>query len=63
MADITLKQAMESACQAEVVCRILEHYPSPMDAYEIEVIASLLSKLTGNVAAWLVEELALKENK
>lgn len=63
MADITLKQAMESACQAEVVCRILEHYPNKMDAYEVELIASLLGKLTGNVAAWLVEELALKENK
>jgi hypothetical protein len=63
MADITLEQATERARQAEVICRILEHYPNPMGAHEIEVIASLLSKLTGNVAAWLVEELALKENK
>ncbi|CAI2472195.1 hypothetical protein [Serratia proteamaculans] len=63
MADITLEQATERARQAEVICRILEHYPNQIDAYEVEAIASLLSKLTGNVAAWLVEELALKENK
>ncbi|VEI21850.1 Uncharacterised protein [Serratia plymuthica] len=63
MADITLEQATERARQAEVICRILEHYPNPMDAYEIEAITSLLSKLTGNVAAWLVEESALKESK
>ncbi|CAI1855161.1 hypothetical protein [Serratia plymuthica] len=63
MADITLEQATERARQAEVICRILEHYPNSMDAYEIGAIASLLSKLTGNVAAWLVEESALKESK
>ncbi|WP_274851813.1 hypothetical protein [Serratia marcescens] len=63
MADITLEQATERARQAEVICRILEHYPNSMDAYEIEAIASLLGKLTGNVAAWLAEDLALKENE
>ncbi|MBJ2096044.1 hypothetical protein [Serratia ureilytica] len=63
MADMTLEQATERARQAEVICQILKHYPDSMDTYEIEAIASLLSKLTGNVAAWLVEELALKENK
>ncbi|PAC69394.1 hypothetical protein CGS27_16570, partial [Enterobacter cloacae] len=31
-----------------------------MDCTEIEAIASLLSKLTGDVCAWFIEEQAIK---
>ncbi|WP_148873152.1 hypothetical protein [Serratia marcescens] len=61
MADISLEQASERAHQAEIICRMLESYPDEMDATEIIAIATLLKKLTGDVAAWLIEELSIRE--
>ncbi|MCA6219299.1 hypothetical protein KZ793_01775 [Photorhabdus sp. UCH-936] len=58
--EITLPEVAEKACQAEIICRMLESYPHEMTEPELEAIYSLLSKLTGNVAYWLVEELARK---
>jgi len=58
--EITLEQATERAHQAEVICRMMELYPNKMDDSEIQAIASLLARLTGDVCAWLIEEQALK---
>lgn len=61
--EITLAQAKEKAHQAEIICRMMEVYPNKMDCTEIESVASLLSKLTGDVCAWLIEEQAIKAKK
>ncbi|MFU2318006.1 hypothetical protein [Rahnella sp. PCH160] len=56
--DITLEQAAERASQAEVILMILECYPHKLEDSELLAIVSLLKRLTGNVAAWLIEEQA-----
>ncbi|EKM4698267.1 hypothetical protein PUX92_001668 [Enterobacter roggenkampii] len=61
--EISLEQAKEKAHQAEIICRMMEVYPNKMDCSEIETVASLLSKLTGDVFAWLIEEQAIKDKK
>lgn len=49
--EISIEQAKEKAHQAEIICRMMEVYPNKMDCSEIEAVASLLSKLTGDVCA------------
>ncbi|QWA12775.1 hypothetical protein GTU79_08815 [Sodalis ligni] len=61
--ELTLDEAAERATQAEIVCRLLEHYPCAMESSDISAIATLLRRLTGNVAAWLIEEQAHREGK
>ena len=56
--DITLEQAAERASQAEVILMMLECYPHQLEDSELLAIVSLLKRLTGNVAAWLIEEQA-----
>jgi len=56
--DITLEQAAERASQAEVILMMLESYPHQLEDSELLAIVSLLKRLTGNVAAWLIEEQA-----
>lgn len=60
--EFSLEQAKEKAHQAEIICLMMEAYPNKMDDSEIEAIASLLSKLTGDVCAWLIEEQAIRSN-
>lgn len=60
--EFSLKQAKEKAHQAEIICLMMEAYPNKMDDSEIEAIASLLSKLTGDVCSWLIEEQAIRSN-
>ncbi len=61
--EISLEQAAEKAHQAEIICRMMEVCPNKMDCTEIEALSSLLSTLTGDVCAWLIEEQAIKNNK
>lgn len=61
--EITMKQVTERAHQAEIICRLIEVYPNTLIDSEIIAIASLLSRLTGDVCAWLIEEQALREAK
>ncbi|KAB8310785.1 hypothetical protein EH227_02640 [Rouxiella chamberiensis] len=56
--DITLEQAAERASQAEVILMMLECYPHQLEDSELLAIVTLLKRLTGNVAAWLIEEQA-----
>lgn len=63
MADITLEEATERAHQAEIICRMMESYPHRLVDTEIIAISTLLRRLTGDVTAWLIEELATKEKR
>ncbi|WP_417639683.1 hypothetical protein [Klebsiella aerogenes] len=59
----SLESVMEKAHQAEIISKMLEVYPNKITDGEITAIASLLTNLTGDVAAWLIEELSLREGK
>lgn len=61
--EITLEQAAERAHQAEIVSRMMEDYPHQLIDCEISAIAALLARLTGDVAAWLIEEQAQREQE
>ena len=59
--DHTLEQVAEMAHQAEIVCKMWEDYPHRMAESEVSAMATLVRRLSGNVAAWLGDELAEKE--
>lgn len=59
--DITLEQAAERAHQAEIICRLVEDFPHRLVDSEVSALATLLKRLNGDVAAWLIEELAERE--
>ena len=61
--EITLEQAAKMAHQAGIVCTMLESHPDRMADCELSAIASLLKKLTGNFASWLIKEQAKREGK
>lgn len=61
--EISLERVQEKAHQAEIICRMMESYPDRMADSEITAIASLLRRLTGDVAAWLIEEQAARESQ
>lgn len=61
--EITLAQAAERAHQAEVICRLIEQYPERLVDTEVSAMATLLKRLTGDVAAWLIEEQAEQEGE
>ncbi|AKJ41528.1 hypothetical protein [Pragia fontium] len=63
MKNMTLTQAAEKARQAEIICLLIESYPHRFVDSEITAISSLLAKLTGNVAAFLIEAQAEQENR
>lgn len=59
----SLESVMEKAHQAEIISKMLEVYPNKITDSEITALASLLTNLTGDVAAWLIEDLSLREGK
>ncbi|MES3566728.1 hypothetical protein QDQ61_13125 [Citrobacter freundii] len=59
--EITLEQAAERAHQTEIICRLIEDYPHRMADSEVSAIATLLKRLSGDVTAWLIEEMADRE--
>ncbi len=61
--EITLEQAAERAHQTEIICRLIEAHPHRLVDSEISAIATLLRRLSGDVTAWLIEELAEREGK
>lgn len=61
--EITLEQAVERAHQAEIICRLVEDSPHHLVDSEVSAIATLLKRLSGDVAAWLISELAEREGK
>lgn len=63
MREITLEQAAERARQAEIICRMVEDFPHQLADSEVSAIATLLKRLSGDVASWLIEELAERERQ
>lgn len=61
--EISFEKAQEKARQAEIIFRMIESYPDHMSESEITDPASLLRCLTGDVAAWLIEEQAARESQ
>lgn len=59
----SLESVMDKAHQAEIISKMLEVYPNKIADSEITTLASLLTNLTGDVAAWLIEELSLRAGK
>ncbi|HBT4315768.1 TPA: hypothetical protein MBS28_004028 [Klebsiella aerogenes] len=59
----SLESVIEKAHQAKIISKMLEVYPNKITDSEITAIASLLTNLTGDVAAWLIEDLSLREGK
>ncbi|HAW4102368.1 TPA: hypothetical protein JLV12_001555 [Escherichia coli] len=56
MKEITLHEAAERAHQTEIICRLLEVYPDKLNDGDISALASLLARLSGSVALWLIDE-------
>ncbi|EFE51441.1 hypothetical protein AB7188_14755 [Providencia rettgeri] len=55
MADITIHQAAEKAHQLELITLMLPNYPRNFTPSDIGAISSLMAKLSGDVAAFLIE--------
>ncbi|EIG4300361.1 hypothetical protein FNG18_000657 [Escherichia coli] len=56
MQEFTLNEIAERAQQVEIICRLLEVYPDKLTDADISAISSLLAKLSGSVALWLIDE-------
>lgn len=54
--EISLEQAKEKACQAEMILRMLESHPDQMGEVELSSVITLTRRLSGEVHAWLIEE-------
>lgn len=61
--EISLEQAKEKACQAEMILMMLESYPHQMGDAELSSVITLTRRLSGEVHAWLIEEQANQENR
>ncbi|MBT1896911.1 hypothetical protein K1J48_02025 [Enterobacter hormaechei] len=61
--ELTLEQAAERARQTEIIARLVEDFPHRLADSEVSAIATLLKRLSGDVTAWLIEELAEREGK
>ncbi|MCY0801753.1 hypothetical protein N0398_12015 [Providencia rettgeri] len=55
MADITIHQAAEKAHQLELITLMPPNYPRNFTPSDIGAISSLMAKLSGDVAAFLIE--------
>lgn len=56
------KDAAGKVFQAELVCALVEHSPLELQDSEISAIASLLKRLTGEVAVFMNDEVFRQEN-
>lgn len=61
--EISLEQAAERAHQAEIICGLIEVSPRNLADSEVTAIATLIKRLSGDVASWLIEEMAEREGK
>ncbi|MEX0447825.1 hypothetical protein [Xenorhabdus sp. SGI246] len=55
---ITLHQATEKAQQLEFINQLIESCLHRIEDSEIAVISSLMAKLSGDIAVFLIEEIA-----
>lgn len=56
------RNAADKACQAEVVCNLVESYPSKLEPSDINIICRLLKKLTGDLYVYMGEEIYKQEH-
>lgn len=57
------KDAAEKVFQAELVCALVEDCPNELQDSEVAAIASLLKKLTGEVAVFMNDEISKQEQE
>lgn len=60
-ADITIHQAAEKAHQVELINLLIELHPNQLQDSEISALSSLMAKLSGDVAAFLIEKAAQED--
>ncbi|CDH24579.1 hypothetical protein [Xenorhabdus bovienii] len=58
---ITIHQAAEKAQQLEFINQLIESYPHQIQGSEISVMSSLMAKLSGDIAVFLIEVIAGEE--
>ncbi|HEQ1858619.1 TPA: hypothetical protein VEO38_002162 [Providencia alcalifaciens] len=61
--DITIHQAAEKAQQLELISLMLPNYPRNLTPSDIGAISSLMAKLSGDLAAYLIEASAQEANQ
>ncbi|PHM23360.1 hypothetical protein [Xenorhabdus ehlersii] len=59
---ITIHQASEKAQQLEFINQLIESYPHRIESRELSLISSLMAKLSGDVAVFLIEAIAGEED-
>ncbi|HGG5994868.1 TPA: hypothetical protein ACJG4C_003898 [Salmonella enterica subsp. diarizonae serovar 61:r:z53] len=55
------RNAADKAYQAEIICDLVESYPSKLESSDINVICRLLKKLTGDLYVYMGEEIYKQE--
>ncbi|EEP9438283.1 TPA: hypothetical protein ACGT6A_002282 [Salmonella enterica] len=55
------RSAADKAYQAEIICVLVESYPSKLEPSDINVICRLLKKLAGDVYVYMGEEIYKQE--
>lgn len=55
------RSAADKAYQAEVICVLVERYPSKLEPSDINVICRLLKKLAGDLYVYMGEEIYKQE--
>lgn len=61
--ELTIEQVAKRAHQAEIICRLIEGFPNHLADCEVSALATLLKRLSGDVASWLIEEMSAREGK
>ncbi|WIF72346.1 hypothetical protein QN092_00125 [Proteus vulgaris] len=60
-ANITLQQAAEQAHQLEIISLMIESYPNKFTDGDFIALASLMAKLSGDLAVFIQEEITAQE--
>lgn len=55
------RNAADKAYQAEIICNLVESYPSKLEPSDINIICRLLKKLTGDLYVYMGEEIYKQE--
>lgn len=61
--EITLEKAEERAFEVEIISRLLDSYPHILQDSELSAITGLLSRLSGEVSCFFIEEQAERREK
>lgn len=61
--SISRQQAADKAQQIEMINLLIESYPHKIESNQITALSSLMAKLSSDVYAFLIEEIAAQEGK